>query len=80
MYLTSEAERFLKKCDKSVRDRIVKKLTVLSVDPEAGKPLTAVLAGLRSLRIGDYRAIYEIKKSELLILVIKIDHRKSAYD
>ncbi|MHB8396619.1 MAG: type II toxin-antitoxin system RelE family toxin [Thermoplasmataceae archaeon] len=57
MYLTSEAETFLKKCDKSVRDRIVKKLTALSNDPEAGKPLTAVLTGLRSLRIGDYKAI-----------------------
>ena len=80
VYLTSEAETFLKKCDKSVRDRIVKKLTALSNDPEAGKPLTAILAGLRSLRIGDYRAIYEIRNSELLILVIKIGHRKIAYD
>jgi addiction module toxin, RelE/StbE family len=80
VYLTSEAETFLKKCDKSVRDRIVKRLTTLGNDPEAGKPLTAVLAGLRSLRIGDYRAIYEIKNSELLILVIKIGHRKNAYD
>ena len=80
VYLTSEAETFLKKCDKSVRGRIVKRLTTLGNDPEAGKPLTAVLAGLRSLRIGDYRAIYEIKNSELLILVIKIGHRKNAYD
>ena len=80
MYLTSEAETFLKKCDKSVRGRIVKRLTTLGNDPEAGKPLTAVLAGLRSLRNGNYRAIYEIKNSELLILVIKIGHRKNAYD
>ena len=80
MYLTSEAETFLKKCDKSLRGRIVKRLTTLGNDPEAGKPLTAVLAGLRSLRIGEYRAIYEIKNSELLILVIKIGHRKNAYD
>ena len=80
VYLTAESETFLKKCEKSVRDRIVKKLTDLSNDPEAGKPLTAVLVGLWSLRIGDYRAIYEIKNSELLILVIKIGHRKNAYD
>ncbi len=80
VYLTSEAETFLKKCDKSVRDRSVKKLTTLSNDPEAGKPLTAVLTGLRSLRIGEYKAIYDIKNSELLILVIKIGHRKIAND
>ncbi|MBX8646863.1 MAG: type II toxin-antitoxin system RelE/ParE family toxin [Thermoplasmata archaeon] len=80
VYLTSEAERFLKKCDRVVRDRIVSKLTKLGVDPEAGKPLTAALTGLWSLRIGDYRAIYEIKNAELLVLVIKIGHRKNAYD
>ncbi|HQH71970.1 MAG TPA: type II toxin-antitoxin system RelE/ParE family toxin [bacterium] len=32
-----------------------------------------------SLRVGDYRVIYEIYDNELLILVLTIDNRKDAY-
>jgi len=38
------------------------------------------LAGLWSLRIGDYRALYQIRHNELIILVLKIGHRKNIYD
>ena len=37
------------------------------------------LKRLDKAKIGDYRAIYQIRKSELLILVLKIGHRKNAY-
>ena len=77
--LTSEAEDFLRGCDNSIRRRIENKLLLLEKDPELGKPLTAILSGLRSLRIGDYRAIYQIKDSELIVLVIKIGHSRNIY-
>ncbi|MFA4887878.1 MAG: type II toxin-antitoxin system RelE/ParE family toxin [Candidatus Nanoarchaeia archaeon] len=78
--LMREAERFLKKCDKSIRDRILDKFEGLRINPRLGKPLTANLAGLLSLRIGDYRAIYQIKDTELLVMVIRVGHRKDIYD
>lgn len=31
------------------------------------------------LRVGDYRAIYRVIKKEILVLVIKIGHRKDIY-
>ncbi len=77
--LSAESEEFIKKCDKAVRNRILKSLRKLEDDPEIGKPLTSILTGLWSLRIGDYRAIYQVKNSELIILVIKIGHRKNVY-
>ena len=77
--LTAEAEEFLKKHDISVRRRIESKLLMLEKNPELGKPLTAILRGLRSLRIGDYRVIYQIKNAELIVLVIKIGHRRNVY-
>lgn len=77
--LADEAEDFLKKCDKSIGNRILDKLENLKTNPELGKPLTANLAGLWSLRIGDHRAIYQIKNNELVVLVIKIGHRKNIY-
>lgn len=78
--LENPAKRFLKKINQEDQKRIIKKLKDLSTNPELGKPLTGKLAGLWSLRIGDYRAIYSIRKSELLILVLKIGHRKNIYE
>ncbi|MDP3882025.1 MAG: type II toxin-antitoxin system RelE/ParE family toxin [Nanoarchaeota archaeon] len=78
--LADEAERFLKKCDRPIRERIIDKLEDLGKNPRLGKPLTANLAGLWSLRMGDHRAIYQIKDSELLVMVIRLGHRKNVYD
>jgi mRNA interferase RelE/StbE len=78
--LTQEAERFLKKCDNSIKNNILGKLEKLQENPKMGKPLTANLAGLWSLRIGDYRVIYQIKNNELIVIVIRIGHRKNIYD
>ena len=77
--LTAESEDFIKKCDKAIRNRIMKSLRKLEDEPESGKPLTSILTGLWSLRIGDYRAIYQIKNKELIVIVIKIGHRKNVY-
>jgi mRNA interferase RelE/StbE len=77
--LEQNAEKFLKKLDESYRKRIISKLKDLSQNPELGKPLTANLAGLWSLRIGDYRAIYQIQKDKLVIFVLKLGHRKNIY-
>lgn len=77
--LTEQAEKFLKKCDNSIVVRIVDKLEQLKTNPQLGKPLTANLAGLWSLRIGDYRAIYEVKNNQLKIIILEIGHRKNIY-
>ena len=44
-----------------------------------GKPLAANRAGKWRYRIGDYRLLCELKDSVLLILVIKVGHRKDVY-
>ena len=77
--LSAESEEFIRKCDKEVRNRILKTLRKLEDEPEKGKPLTSILTGMWSLRIGDYRAIYQIKNNELIILVVKIGNRKNVY-
>ena len=76
---TAKSEEFIKKCDKAIRNRIIKSLRKLENEPESGKPLTSILTGLWSLRIGDYWAIYQTKNSELTVLVIKIGHKKNVY-
>ncbi len=78
--LSESAEKFLKKCYKSIKDRILDKIENLADNPRLGKPLTANLAGLWSLRIGDYRAIYRIKDGKLIVMIIQIGHRRNIYD
>ena len=68
----------LKKLDKSVRDRILKKVFQLEKYPELGKHLIAI--DLWSLRIGKYRVLYTIKKNQLQVLVLTVDHRGKVYE
>ena len=50
----------------------------LSVKPEFfGKPLQFSLIGLRSMRVGDYRIIFQLKKKEFFIVLIA--HRSVVY-
>ena len=78
--ITESAQKSLRKLDKNIRDNIFNKLESLKENPHIGKPLSANLSGFWSLRVGDYRVIYQIKNNELVILVIGIGHRKNVYD
>ncbi|MBS3086048.1 type II toxin-antitoxin system RelE/ParE family toxin [Candidatus Pacearchaeota archaeon] len=73
------AELFFRRLDKKEQEIISKKIVNLSDNPQLGKPLIGKLAGLWSLRIGKYRAIYQIRRNELIILILKIGHRKNIY-
>ena len=53
----------------------------LMVDPlKFGHPLKRNLSGLFRLRVGDYRIIYQIHKQEVLVVVIKVGHRREIYE
>ncbi|MCD6496075.1 MAG: type II toxin-antitoxin system RelE/ParE family toxin [Candidatus Aenigmarchaeota archaeon] len=73
------ADDFLKKIDRGITRQIKKKLIELKEFPEErGKHLK--YTQFWSLRIGDYRAIYEIRKSEKKVIVLFIGHRDDVYD
>ena len=71
---------FLKNSKKKEQLRIDKRFSDLQNNPKIGKPLVGRLSGLWSLKIGDYRAIYQIKHDKLIVLIIKIGYRKNVYD
>ncbi len=79
LLFSKEVGDFLNKLDNSTKTRVVNKVEKLKSQPNLGKPMTGQLAGLRSLRIGFYRAIYSIEHEKLLVLVIKLGHRKNVY-
>ena len=69
----------LKRIDKAVLKRIFDKLeNDLLKRPEAFPELKGKFAGLRKYRVGDYRVIYAILGQQ--VLVIRVSHRKEAYD
>ena len=77
------ARKSFKKLDKKTQASIVSKLEELerSEDPCAfAKPLRYGLKGHWRLRVGSYRVIFSIEKSELVILVVDVDRRDSIYD
>lgn len=44
-----------------------------------GHPLQRELAGLWSARRGAYRIVYELNEAELVVNVVRIDHRADVY-
>lgn len=61
------------------KTRIVDKLKQLKTDPEkAGKKLKP--SEYYPMRIGDYRAIYEIDQTKKQVIILYIGHRKNVYD
>lgn len=51
----------------------------LATEPHAGSILKGEFAGLRRIRVGVYRIVYEARDQELIILVVRVAQRKEAY-
>ena len=81
VFWTEKARKGLKKLDFSIRDKLVIKVeSYLIQDPQKlGKPLFFQYKGSYRYRFGDFRIIYQVKESELLILVLEAGHRKEVY-
>ena len=79
VFLHPKAARFLEKAEPSLRRKIGEDLTRLADSPEEkGERLTN--SPFWKIRIGDYRAIYEIDKEHRRVIVLFIGHRKHVYD
>jgi len=78
-YLSLVVREDIPLLSKTVKNRI--KVSIenkLVYSPDLfGKPLRRSLKGFRSLRVGDYRVIYFIERSTVLIVIIK--HRSVVY-
>jgi mRNA interferase RelE/StbE len=79
--VASAAKKFLKRLDDaSLGSSLAKAIDGLSQNPRP--PGSAKLEGREDrhrIRVGDYRVIYQIRDSELVVLVVKIGHRREIY-
>jgi len=76
--LHPKAKDSLEKLDHPTRKRVMHQLHRLRGSPEEGKRLK--MGGFYSLRIGDYRAIYEIWHDRRTAVILLIDHRRNVYE
>jgi mRNA interferase RelE/StbE len=79
--LAPAAERQLRKLDPHGRRRVQAAIDLLAMEPRppAARQLVGG-AGEWRVRTGDYRIIYEIQDQQLLVLVIKVGHRRDVYE
>ncbi len=78
--LAPAAARQLRKLDPPTRRRVQAVVELLAGEPRppAARPLVGG-AGEWRVRTGDHRVIYEIRDGKLLILVLRVGHRRDVY-
>ena len=70
----------LRKTDKTQQSKILSVIKLKLIEnPYVGKKLIGDLSPLYRYRVGNYRIIYDIVEKEVVVVVIKIKHRKDAY-
>ncbi len=79
--IKSSAQKEIRKLpSKELRDKVVDIINSLYVNPlpEESKKIKGS-NNIYRIRQGTYRIVYQIYKNELLVLVIRVRHRKDVY-
>ena len=79
LQIKKSAAKALAKIPKNDRVRLIETIDRLREEPNAGGVLKGEFSGLRRLRVGSYRIIYEVFDEQLVVLVIRIGHQKDVY-
>jgi len=75
----ASVEKELKKIPQKDQIRILQSIALLSSDPHP--PASKKLSGQDRYRLrqGDYRILYEIFDQQLVIVIVKVGHRRDVY-
>jgi mRNA interferase RelE/StbE len=80
---TDTARKQLRKLDQPVARQIVDfmdaRVAPLDNPRSTGKALVGPLGGLWRYRVGDYRAICELRDDTLIVLVLQVGNRREIY-
>ena len=78
--ISDQASRFYAGLHGKDQLRVAAVFDSLRADPRGGKPLRGELKGYWSYRVGVYRIIYKIENDEIVVYVLRIQHRKEVYE
>jgi len=74
------AERAIKKLSADIQKRIIK--AILSLEDEPRPSGIRKLSGednLYRIRVGDYRIVYQIRDDVLIVIIVRVGHRREVY-
>jgi mRNA interferase RelE/StbE len=77
LLFSSSARKFIADLHPPLQTRIQNALLEIAANPRVGKPLKGELRGNYSQRVGDWRIIYSIGRTEIYVKDIR--HRREAY-
>jgi mRNA interferase RelE/StbE len=78
--VSATAERQLKKIRPEDKVRILRSISLLASEPRPGG--CRKMSGydnIYRIRVGNYRVIYEIDGKRIIIVILKIGHRREVY-
>lgn len=78
--LSEQADRFYGLLAGKQKRQVANAFDRLSQDPYIGKLLRGDLKGYWSYRVGVYRILYVIRHQEIIVEVLRIQHRKEVYE
>jgi mRNA interferase RelE/StbE len=80
VFILPQAAAQISKLDRQVAKRISAAISALANNPRP--PGSKKLVGIDAwrIRVGDWRVIYQIKNEKLIVLVIRVGHRRDIYD
>ena len=73
------AQKSLSKSSPPHRDQVIRAIEGLATDPRPPGVKKLRQREAWRLRVGAYRVIYEIHEDEVMILVVRVRHRRDAY-
>jgi mRNA interferase RelE/StbE len=77
--IKASAAKSLSRIPTAERSRLIQAIDRLRREPLAGGTLKGEFSGLRRLRVGDYRIVYEVLQEQITVLVVRIGHRREVY-
>jgi len=80
LIIEKQVTKDLQNINKHDKEKILKSIYLLASNPHPAASMKLVNRAQYRLRIGRYRVIYEIHNNELLVIVIKVGHRKNVYE
>ncbi|WP_420642049.1 type II toxin-antitoxin system RelE family toxin [Candidatus Leptofilum sp.] len=80
--LSKQAQRFYEKADKLLVRKLNRCFNQLAQNPHEHpniKRLRGELLGYFRYRLGDWRVVYEVEESQVIVIVTMIAHRRHVY-
>jgi mRNA interferase RelE/StbE len=72
-------DRKIEELSRDAQARVVKAVRALADDPRPRGCRKLKGRNVWRIRVGDYRVVYEIHDNALIVLVVRVAHRREAY-